>query len=66
MMCAGTIVQFGIPQVIIGENRSFGGNEDFLWTHGVHVVVLDDPECVEMMKRFIGAHPDIWREEIAA
>jgi creatinine deaminase len=65
MMCTGTIVQFGIPKVIIGENRTFGGNEDFLRQRGVEVVLLDDPECVALMRRFIEAHPDIWNEDIA-
>jgi cytosine/creatinine deaminase len=66
MMCTGTIVQFGIPKVIIGENRTFGGNEDFLRQRGVEVVLLDDPECAALMKQFIDAHPDIWNEDIAA
>jgi creatinine deaminase len=66
MMCAGTIIQFGIPKVIIGENRTFGGNEELLRQRGVEVVVLDDPECLRMMKEFIEAHPEIWREDIAA
>jgi cytosine/creatinine deaminase len=66
MMCSGTIVQFGIPKVIIGENRTFGGNEDFLRACGVSVTILDDADCVQMMRDFIAAHPDIWREDIAA
>jgi cytosine deaminase len=64
MMCAGTIVQFKIPRVVIGENRTFGGNEDFLRSRGVEVVVLDDPRCVELMKRFQAEHPAIWAEDI--
>jgi cytosine/creatinine deaminase len=66
MMCSGTIVQFGIPKVIIGENRTFGSNEDFLRQRGVEVVLLDDSECVALMRQFIEAHPDIWNEDIAA
>jgi cytosine/creatinine deaminase len=65
MMCAGTIVQFGIPKVIIGENRTFGGNEEFLRQRGVEVVVLNDPDCMQMMKAFIEAHPSLWNEDIA-
>jgi cytosine deaminase len=65
MMCSGTIVQFGIPKVIIGENRNFGGNEDFLRSRGVDVIVLDDPACVEMMQAFITSHPELWNEDIA-
>ena len=65
MMCAGTIVQFGIPRVVIGENRNFGGNEDFLRQRGVEVVVLDDPACIELMARCITERPALWHEDIA-
>jgi len=64
MMCSGTIVQFKIPRVIIGENRTFGGNEDFLRAHGVDVVVLDEPRCVDLMTRFQCDYPDVWKEDI--
>lgn len=64
MMCAGTIVQFGIPKVVVGENRTFGGNEEFLRSRGVEVVVLDDPRCVELMERFQREFPAVWREDI--
>lgn len=65
MMCAGAIVQFKIPRVIIGENRTFGGNEVFLRARGVEVLVLDDPRCRELMLRFQEEHPAIWAEDIA-
>lgn len=65
MMCAGTIVQFGIPRVVIGENRNFGGNEAFLRDRGVEVFVADDPECVALMTRFIAEKPALWNEDIA-
>jgi cytosine deaminase len=65
MMCAGTIVQFGIPRVVIGENRSFGGNEDFLRGRGVEVIVADDPDCTALMTRFIAERPELWAEDIA-
>ena len=65
MMCSGTIVQFKIGRVIIGENRTFDGNEDFLRSHGVEVHVVDDERCVELMRRFQTDHPDLWREDIA-
>ncbi|MBG0811893.1 nucleoside deaminase [Methylosinus sp. H3A] len=65
MMCAGTIVQFKIPRVVVGENRSFGGNEQFLRDHGVEVTLLDDARCRELMRSYIEAHPSIWREDIA-
>ncbi|NBQ82981.1 MAG: nucleoside deaminase [Alphaproteobacteria bacterium] len=65
MMCSGTIVQFGIPRVVIGENKTFGGNEDFLRQHGVEVVIADDPDCIALMERFIREKPDLWAEDIA-
>ena len=64
MMCSGTIVQFGIPRVVIGENKT-GGNEDFLRDHDVEVVIVDDPDCIELMERFIREKPDLWAEDIA-
>jgi creatinine deaminase len=64
MMCSGTIVQFKIPRVVIGENQTFGGNEEFLRSRGVEVVVLNDLRCVSLMKRFQDEHPDIWAEDI--
>jgi cytosine deaminase len=64
MMCAGTIVQFNIPAVVILENRNFGGNEDFLRAHGVAVAIVDDRRCVELMARFIAERPDLWNEDI--
>jgi cytosine deaminase len=65
MMCAGTIVQFGIPHVVIAENRNFGGNEGFLRERGVRVDVIDDSRCTELMARFIAEHPALWNEDIA-
>ncbi|KJS07811.1 MAG: cytosine deaminase [Gammaproteobacteria bacterium BRH_c0] len=65
MMCAGTIVQFGIPRVVVGEERSFPGNRDFLLDHGVDVLLLDDSECRQLMGRFIGEKPELWSEDIA-
>lgn len=65
MMCAGTIVQFGIPRVVVGEERSFPGNRAFLLAHGVDVLLLDDPECRELMGRFIAEKPELWFEDIA-
>ena len=65
MMCSGTIVQFGIPRVVIAENRTFGGNEEFLRNRGVEVVVADDPDCKALMDQFIRDFPEIWNEDIA-
>lgn len=65
MMCAGTIVQFAIPHIVIAENRNFGGNEAFLRERGVRVDIIDDARCVELMARFITEQPDLWGEDIA-
>ena len=65
MMCSGTIVQFGIPRVVIAENTTFGGNEDFLRERGVEVIVADDPDCIALMPRFITETPELWAEDIA-
>jgi cytosine deaminase len=63
-MCSGAILLYEIPRVVIGENRTFLGVEDHLRSRGVEVVVLDDPECMAMMKDFIAAHPELWNEDI--
>ena len=65
MMCTGTIIQFGIPRVVIGEARTFAGNTEFLRSRGVEVRVLDWPECVALMEAFIAEHPELWNEDIA-
>ena len=63
-MCAGTIVQFKIPKVMVGESRTFGESRAFLESHGVQVMDLDLPECVAMMVEFIAAKPALWNEDI--
>lgn len=63
-MCAGTIVQFKIPKVVVGESRSFPGARAFMEEHGVEVIDLDLPECVAMMEEFIRAKPEVWDEDI--
>jgi cytosine deaminase len=63
-MCTGAILLYGIPKVIIGENRTFMGAEDLLRSRGVEVVVVDDQRCVELMKAFINANPELWDEDI--
>ena len=65
MMCAGTIVQFGVKRVVVGEARNFSGNPEFLRQHGVEVVLLDDADCIELMSRFIREKPELWDEDIA-
>ena len=65
MMCSGTIVQFGIPKVVIGENKTFGGNEKFLISKGIDVVIANDKKCIELMSKFIKEKPELWLEDIA-
>ena len=63
-MCAGTIVQFNIPKVIVGESRTFEGAREFMESHGVQVIDLDLPECVKMMEGFIENNPTLRNEDI--
>jgi cytosine deaminase len=64
IMCTGAVLLYGIPRVVIGENRNFVGGEDLLRSRGVEVVVLDDPDCIDLMKGFIADHPSLWNEDI--
>ena len=63
-MCSGAILLYGIPAIVIGENRTFRGEEDLLVARGVALTVLQDRSCIEMMTRFIDAHPELWNEDI--
>lgn len=63
-MCAGAILLYGIPRVVIGENRTFVGDEDLLVNRGVELDIRDDERCIELMRRFIAAHPELWNEDI--
>jgi cytosine/creatinine deaminase len=63
-LCAGAVVQFGIKKLIVGESRTFPGALDFMRTHGVEVIDLDLPECVEMMQKFIAENLHLWNEDI--
>lgn len=63
-MCSGAILLYGIPHVVIGENRTFLGEEELLRSRGVEVEVLQLEECIEMMTRFIEASPQVWNEDI--
>jgi cytosine/creatinine deaminase len=63
-LCAGSAVQFRIPKVIVGESRTFAGARAFMEEHGIEVVDLDLPECVEMMEAFIADKPELWNEDI--
>ena len=65
MMCSGTIVQFGIKRVVVGEAQNFPGNPDFLQAHGVEVILANDPDCIALMSRFIRERHELWDEDIA-
>lgn len=65
MMCSGAIVQFGIKKVVIGENKNFHGNIQFLRDHGIEVSLMDDKYCKNLMDRFIKERPELWDEDIA-
>ncbi|MFE7510811.1 nucleoside deaminase [Streptomyces sp. NPDC057540] len=62
--CSGLVRQFGISRVVVGEAETFHGGHDWLAEHGVEVVVLDDPECVALMRGFVADRPDLWNEDI--
>jgi cytosine deaminase len=63
-MCSGAIVLYGIPRVVIGENRSFMGEEVWLRSRGVQLEVIQDEACVALMQAFISARPELWKEDI--
>lgn len=63
-MCSGAIALYRIPRVIVGENRTFLGEEGWLASRGVEVTVLQDDRCIDLMRRFIAAHPALWDEDI--
>jgi len=64
IMCTGTALLYRIPRVIIGENQNFKGAEDLFVQRGVDIVVLNDAQCIEMMREFIRTHADLWNEDI--
>ena len=63
-MCSGAVLLYGIPHVVIGENKTFQGPEDYVRSRGVRVDVLDDPDCIALMEEFIAAEPSLWNEDI--
>lgn len=63
-MCAGAIVQFNIPKVVVGESVTFAGARDFMEQHGVEVVDLQHGQCINMMQKFIMENPELWSEDI--
>ena len=64
VMCTGTTLLFKVPRVVIGENKNFRGAEDLVRSSGVSLSVLNDRECIALMREFIAAHPDLWNEDI--
>lgn len=63
-MCSGTALLYKIPRIIIGENRTFRGPEDYVKSRGVHLTIVDDPTCVALMRDFIARRPELWNEDI--
>ena len=63
-MCSGTVLLYGIPRVVIGENQTFQGPEDYLRSRGVELEIVDDETCRALMTGFITAHPELWNEDI--
>jgi len=64
-MCSGTSLLYKIPKIVIGENKTFQGAEDWLQAQGVELVVVQDDECIAMMRKFISEHSGLWNEDIA-
>jgi creatinine deaminase len=63
-MCSGTSLLYNIPKIVIGENKTFEGPEDYLRSRGVELVILNNPECIKLMEDFIKAKPELWNEDI--
>jgi creatinine deaminase len=63
-MCSGAILLYKIPKIVIGENQTFQGPEDYLRSRGVELVILDDRECIRLMRNFIASRPELWNEDI--
>lgn len=63
-MCSGAILLYGVPRVVVGENRTFQGPEDYLRGRGVEIEVVDDDECTQLMRDFIASNPALWHEDI--
>jgi cytosine/creatinine deaminase len=63
-MCSGAVLLYKIPKLVIGEHQTFQGPEDYLRSRGVELVILDDAECIRLMRDFIAAYPELWNEDI--
>ena len=63
-MCSGTALLYKIPKIVVGENATFQGPEEYVRSRGVHLVILQDAECIQLMRDFIAARPELWNEDI--
>ncbi|HEY8966382.1 MAG TPA: nucleoside deaminase, partial [Candidatus Methylacidiphilales bacterium] len=63
-MCSGAALLYGIPKIVVGENKTFQGPEAYVRSQGVEVVVVNDPECIALMEQFIAEEPTLWNEDI--
>jgi creatinine deaminase len=63
-MCSGAILLYGIPRVVVGENRTFQGPEEYLQARGVELDIVDNAECVQLMRKFVRGNPELWNEDI--
>jgi cytosine/creatinine deaminase len=63
-MCSGTALLYDIPIIVVGENKTFRGPEDYVRSRGVELLIVNDPECIELMEEFIAAKPELWNEDI--
>jgi cytosine deaminase len=63
-MCSGASLLYKIPRIVVGEHQTFQGPEEYVRSRGVELVILDDPDCITLMREFIAAHPTLWNEDI--
>ncbi len=63
-MCSGTALLYQIPRIVIGENKNFAGPEEYVESRGVSLSIMDDKECIDLMRQFISDHPELWNEDI--
>jgi creatinine deaminase len=63
-MCSGASLLYGIPKIVVGENKTFRGPEDYVRSRGVQLEIVGDPECIRLMEEFIAARPELWNEDI--
>ncbi len=63
-MCSGASLLYQIPKIVVGEHQTFQGPEDYVRSRGVELVILDDPDCITLMREFIAAYPTLWNEDI--